>query len=85
MTSGAAGSLVAVESSGDDVPLAARLLWLGVRADADARSLAEIADDQERLRAVVTDGKRLSDRGEALATAQLSEGGAPSARASSWS
>ena len=69
------GSLVAVESSGDDVPLAARLLWLGVRADADARSLAEIADDQERLRAVVTDGKRLSDRGEALATAQLSAGG----------
>ena len=69
------GSLVAVESSGDDVPLAARLLWLGVRADADARSLAEIADDEERLRAVVTDGKRLSDRGEALATAQLSAGG----------
>jgi len=69
------GSLVPVESSGDDAPLAARLLWLGVRADADARSLAEIADDQDRLRALVTDGESLRDRGEALAAGHLSEGG----------
>ncbi|MDQ1600845.1 MAG: hypothetical protein QOD68_2319 [Actinomycetota bacterium] len=68
------GSVVASGKGEEDVPLTARLLWLGVRADADARSLAEIRDDDARLRELVTDGEALHDRAVGLSTGDLSDG-----------
>ncbi len=56
------------------MPLTARLLWLGLRADADARSLAEIQDDAARLRELVSDGEGLRDRAVGLSTGDLSDG-----------
>jgi DNA-binding CsgD family transcriptional regulator/type II secretory pathway predicted ATPase ExeA len=70
----APGSAVADGVGGEDVPLAARLLWLGVRADADARSMAEIDGRQDRLRALVTDGLSLADRADMLAARAISDG-----------
>ena len=68
------GSTVASGEGEEDVPLTARLLWLGLRADADARSLAEIQDDAVRLRMLVSDGEELRDRAVGLSTGDLSEG-----------
>ena len=68
------GSTVAAEVGEEDVPLTVRLLWLGVRADADARSLAEIQDDRARLLQLVSDGEALRDRAVGLSTSELSDG-----------
>jgi DNA-binding CsgD family transcriptional regulator/tetratricopeptide (TPR) repeat protein len=68
------GSTVASGEGEEDVPLTARLLWLGTRADADGRSTAEIQDDEARLRELIRDGEALRDRAVALAKGDLSEG-----------
>ena len=47
---------------------------LGVRADADARTMAEIADEPDRLSALIADGHNLRDRCEALLHGDISEG-----------
>jgi DNA-binding CsgD family transcriptional regulator/type II secretory pathway predicted ATPase ExeA/tetratricopeptide (TPR) repeat protein len=59
---------------GEDLPLAARLLWLGVRADADARAIAEIDGQQDLLRALVSDGLGLAEQAEDLAAGTISDG-----------
>ncbi|MGZ4609383.1 MAG: ATP-binding protein [Actinomycetes bacterium] len=68
------GSRVADLPIEEDVPLAARLLWLGMRADADAAALARVTGDDERVRLLVDDGAALHDRARALATPYLSDG-----------
>jgi DNA-binding CsgD family transcriptional regulator/type II secretory pathway predicted ATPase ExeA/tetratricopeptide (TPR) repeat protein len=68
------GSSVASGDGEEDVPLTARLIWLGLRADADGRSTAEIRDDEARLLELVNDGKALRDRAVALSTGHLSDG-----------
>ena len=70
----APGSAVAADVGEEDAPLTARLLWLGVRADADARAIAEIADQPDRLDLVLADGNDLRDRATALAARRISDG-----------
>ncbi len=60
------GSSIAADAGDEDVLLTARLLWLGVRADADSRSRAEVSADAARLQALVADGEGLCDRAGAL-------------------
>jgi DNA-binding CsgD family transcriptional regulator/tetratricopeptide (TPR) repeat protein len=68
------GSAVAEGVGAEDVPLAARLLWLGVRADAEGRALAEMSGDAERLRELVSDGRRLTARAAALTSDTVAAG-----------
>jgi DNA-binding NarL/FixJ family response regulator len=68
------GSSVVTGIGDEDPPLTARLLWLGVRADADARAIAEIADQPSRLNVLIADGNDLRDRGEALLSGGVSDG-----------
>jgi DNA-binding CsgD family transcriptional regulator/tetratricopeptide (TPR) repeat protein/type II secretory pathway predicted ATPase ExeA len=59
---------------GEDLPLAVRLMWLGVRADADARALAEIQRDQARLQELTDDGAGLVANAAELAAKAASAG-----------
>jgi ATP/maltotriose-dependent transcriptional regulator MalT len=68
------GSEVAALDGEDDVLLAARLCWLGVRADADAAAFAEINDDKDRLRRISDDSGSLVRRIRELSTRQVASG-----------
>jgi DNA-binding CsgD family transcriptional regulator len=58
----------------EDVPLEARLVWLAVRADADASVHARLRGDEPALKALVDDVGLLVSRADQLATAELSDG-----------
>jgi DNA-binding NarL/FixJ family response regulator len=62
------------EVAGEDVPLAARSSWLGVRADADAASSAAMARDERRVDELADDALRLQQATRALEGRALSAG-----------
>ena len=72
---GARGSSLVrdLENDEEDPALSARLLWLGVRADADAATSVTDRDGPPR-RALVDDGNALADRARRLATAPMTAG-----------
>lgn len=58
----------------EDVPLTARLLWLGVRADADATVWSTTEGDGARRRTLIEDGHVLATRAQQLATQATTDG-----------
>jgi DNA-binding CsgD family transcriptional regulator/type II secretory pathway predicted ATPase ExeA len=59
---------------GEDLPLTVRLIWLGVRADADAHALAEMQRDHARLRQLTDDGAGLATTAAELPAQAASDG-----------
>lgn len=60
--------------AGEDLPLAARSFWLGVRADADAATVATLARDDHRVSELADDALRLQQSARALQGRALSGG-----------
>jgi DNA-binding NarL/FixJ family response regulator len=58
----------------EDVPLEARLVWLAVRADADAAVHAQLRGDEPALLAIDGDVRELLSRADHLAAGELSDG-----------
>jgi DNA-binding CsgD family transcriptional regulator len=58
----------------EDVPLEARLVWLAVRADADAAVHARLRGDEPAMLAIDGDVRELLSRADHLAAAELSDG-----------
>jgi DNA-binding CsgD family transcriptional regulator len=71
---GGLGSQLADVGGDDDVLCAARLCWLGVRADADAASLARGEAATGRIRQLEEDGQLLADSVQVLAAHPLGDG-----------
>jgi DNA-binding CsgD family transcriptional regulator len=63
-----------VGDEGEDLPLTLRLMWLGVRSDADAAARATFDVDGARRRALTADGTALAARARHLATSTMTGG-----------
>ena len=65
---GGVGSDIAALPVEEDVLVVARLLWLGLRSDADSAALARMTGDDAWLRSLVEDGAAIRHRAGSLAT-----------------
>ena len=62
------------DDASEDPPLTARLMWLGLRADADAAARTAASPDDAGKRALVDDGTVLAARAHALSTSVTNDG-----------